>query len=124
MGQKFSGKDGSVTFASGYDDHVTGWTMDISTDILDCTDFDSAAKENVFGHYGWSGSYDAWMDDTTPVAGAGSFSPQTGSSTFLAITGRTFGGTIRVGGIGVSVPVGDMASASFDYTGTGVVTIA
>lgn len=118
MGNKITGKNGSVTFDTGYVLHVKSWTIDYIGDVIDTSDFvDSAAGYRTFlpGVTSWSGSYEATLDESTGVTGPGA---DPASATFTAASGRTYIGNIIVTSVSPSLVFDGEATVSISFQGT------
>ena len=116
-----SGKAGQVDAASEVLG-VKSWTLDYTSDPLDVTDFDDAGvKAYVIGGSGWSGSFEGFKDTTPlPLAGAAVtiklYESQTANQFW---TGSAF-----VTGIHINTAHDGIVTYSYDFQGTGALTVA
>ena len=118
-----SGTLGTVAFTSGYTTNAFKWDMTIESESLETTPFTPTSSFRTYtaGLLKWSGSYECYVDDTTPLPTAG----QTGSATLTAHTSRTYTGTILVNNSRVGVAAdGPSRTVTVSFDGTGVLTAA
>ena len=116
-----SGKAGQVDAAS----QVTGiksWTLDYTADPLETTDFaDAGVKSYVIGGTGWSGSFEGYKDGA-PLAIAGA------SVTLKLYESQTanqfWQGSAFIVGIHSSAAIDGVVTYSYDFQGTGALTVA
>ena len=116
-----SGKAGQVDAAS----QVTGiksWTLDYTADPLETTDFaDAGVKSYVVGGTGWSGSFEGYKDGA-PLAIAGA------SVTLKLYESQTanqfWQGSAFIVGIHSSAAIDGVVTYSYDFQGTGALTVA
>ena len=77
----------------------------------------------------WSGSYECLMDDTNPVLsdasnlGVGSTPTTSDIITLNAASGRSFYGVAIVTGVHPNVAVDGVMTVTYDFQGTGALTI-
>lgn len=118
---KISGKAGQVDAAS----EVVGiksWTLDYTIDTLDTTDFnDAGVRTYIVGCSGWSGSFEGYKDGAPlPLAGASVtlklYESQTANQFW---TGSAF-----ITGIHSNASHDGIVSYSYDFQGTGALTVA
>tara|TARA_Y100000310_G_scaffold323661_1_gene384375 strand:+ start:232 stop:597 length:366 start_codon:yes stop_codon:yes gene_type:complete len=115
------GYGGNVTFASGYVVHVRSWTLDYEGEALEVTDFgDAGVAAYIPGVKRWSGSYECVLDDTTVTVAPGAAAA---SATFTIATSQTLGGSIIVTAVRYSVDTQGLAIVTFDFQGSGALTI-
>ena len=99
---------------------IKAWTIDYTSDSLDATDFASlGVKKYIIGAFGWSGSFEGYK------AGI----PQT-LSTSSSITLKLYedattfwSGSAYITGVHGSNSFDGIVSYSYDYQGTGTLTI-
>ncbi len=118
-----SGKLGSVTFAAGYTTNCYKWDCTDSGEILDTTPFNPPGgyKTNTGGLKEFTGSYECWLDDTTPLPVA----LDTGAATFVAEGARKYTGDIRVQSTATGAATdGSSRAVTVSFTGTGPLTPA
>ena len=116
-----AGKAGQVDAAS----EVTGvksWTLDYTADTLETTDFaDAGVKSYIIGGSGWSGSFEG-LKDGAPLALAG-------ASVAIALkesqtATQKWTGSAFIMGIHASTSADGIVTYSYDFQGTGALTIA
>jgi len=126
------GYDGSVTVAAGAMGNAKAWSLDISQETVDTTDFGSAGwKESVSTLNSWSGSITAIFDASGTAEGALQTSLIAGSVVALALqmgdgTGSydVYTGNANITSQGVSNDVNGIVEVTFNFEGTGALTIA
>jgi len=132
-----SGKDGNITFASGYATKTTAWTLDIAVEDVDTTALGDDWRSRVNGVQEWSGTYTAQIDSTAFGGGGTGTTAVTqigvglapAAAVFIfdepAATDGSFLGTIMITGVSNSVSVGGGAATStFTFVGSGTLTVA
>ena len=101
---------------------IKSWTLDYTVDTLDATDFDDAGvRAYIVGCSGWSGSFEGFKDTTPlPLAGAAVtvklYESQTANQFW---TGSAF-----VTGIHINSSHDGIVTYSYDFQGTGALTVA
>ena len=126
------GYDGSVTVAAGAMGNAKAWSLDISQETVDITDFGSAGwKESVSTLNSWSGSITAIFDASGTAEGALQTGLIAGSVVALALqmgdgTGSydVYTGNANITSQGVSNDVNGIVEVTFNFEGTGALTIA
>ena len=126
------GYDGSVTVAAGAMGNAKAWSLDISQETVDTTDFGSAGwKESVSTLNSWSGSITAIFDASGTAEGALQTGLIAGSVVALALqmgdgTGSydVYTGNAHITSQGVSNDVNGIVEVTFNFEGTGALTIA
>jgi len=126
------GFDGSVTVASGAMGNAKAWSLDISQETIDVTDFGSNGwKESVSGLKSWSGSITAIFDASGTAEGALQTGLTAGSVVALDLqmgdgTGSydKYSGSANITGQSVSNDVNGIVEVTFNFEGTGAITIA
>ena len=128
------GNKGSVTVAGnvGAMDQAKAWSIDITKDTVDITSFGSGGwKESASTLKSWTGSLTAIFDES----GADEvdlIAALTGSSTMeisLQIgdgtgTHDVFSGNVNINGMSITNDVNGIVEATFNFEGTGALTIA
>ena len=119
------GQTGSVVFANGYVVNAKAFTLNITADEHDITDFESTAAwaEYMHGIKRWSGSFECFADDTTAIDTAGEWDVSEGTATFTASTGRTYAGSIIALTNDVTVNPADPNKVTVSFRGTGALTV-
>lgn len=115
-----SGKAGEVTYATGTVAGIKGWTLDYASDALETTDFgDSGRRTYISGLSGWSGSFEGNIDGIPKALGAE-------IALELKITqtdAQKYYGQAIITGSHPSVTVDGVAVISYDFQGTGELTV-
>ena len=123
----FSGVHGNVTWAgkASLPQNVHSWTMDIEHEAPEITPFSPTSDARVFTPlilYGWSGSFDLYLDHTTPPTVA----HITGIAANLVLhadTGYTFQGCAICEVVSITTPVDGVITATVNFRGTGPLDI-
>jgi hypothetical protein len=127
-----SGKDGSITFATGYVVDTTEWTVDAAAEEVETTALGDKWKTWIAGVKEWSGSYTALADDTlvatsgtVGVAGGTGFNlgNAAATATFKFGSNDSLTGTIFITGASANAAIGGTAS-SFTFTFRGTSTLS
>jgi len=126
------GYQGSVTVAAGAMGNAKAWSLDISQETVDITDFGSAGwKESVATLNAWSGSITAIFDASGTAEGALQTGLTAGSVVALALqmgdgTGSydVYTGNANITSQSVSNDVNGIVEVTFNFEGTGALTIA
>ena len=124
-GDRFSGKDGKLTFNSIVVD-IRNWTLSIEQDVKNTTDSQSAAngwEENIAGGFSrFTGSAEAFIEEGTafPTPGTSAAIKFTVDDSF-STTDREYTGTAILTRVGPAVDVfgGEAARKTLDFVGTG-----
>jgi len=120
----FSGVDGNVTWASrtslgATSQNVKSWSLDISTDELDTTDFSvSQWRTWISGLSEWSGSFEMNLDASNAITVTELY----GSASTITLqheTSFTITGSALVTGVSISEPVDDIVTATCNFRGSG-----
>lgn len=115
---EFSGMDGDVTFAAGYDSQVKSFDITDEVDIARTLNFDSATdyETTLTGAKRWSGSITADFDDSASAPASG----DAGAATLQCKTGKEWSGDIVVSEVTNSVEKsGEAVEISFNFEGNG-----
>ena len=126
------GHEGSVSVASGAMGNAKAWSLDVTQETVDITDFDSSGwKESTATLNSWSGSITAIFDASGTAEGALQTGLTGGSSVALELTlgGGTgsydvYSGSAIITGQSVTNDVNGIVEATFSFEGTGALTIA
>jgi predicted secreted protein len=126
------GHEGSVSVASGAMGNAKAWSLDVTQETVDTTDFDSNGwKESTATLNSWSGSITAIFDASGTAEGALQTGLTGGSSVALELTlgGGTgsydvYSGSAIITGQSVTNDVNGIVEATFSFEGTGALTIA
>ena len=113
-----SGKAGYVDTGSAVSG-IKSWTLDYNSDALETTDFaDAGVKSYIIGGSGWSGSFEGYKDGAPQaLAGAAVTLSLYEDATYLW-TGSAF-----ITGISASTSADGIVSYSYQFTGTGALTV-
>jgi len=101
---------------------IKSWTLDYTIDTLETTDFDDAGiRSYIVGCSGWSGSFEGYKM-TTPIGLAGA------AITIGLLESQTanqiWTGSAYITGIHPSTSFDGIVSYSYDFQGTGALTVA
>lgn len=126
------GYSGSVTVETGAMGNAKSWSLDISQETVDTTNFGSSGwKESTATLNGWSGSITAIFDASGTAEGALQTGLTAGSSVALDLqmgggTGSydKYSGSAIITGQSVTNDVNGIVEVTFNFEGTGAVTIA
>ena len=126
------GHEGSVTVASGSMGNAKAWSLDVTQETVDITDFDSSGwKESTATLNSWSGSITAIFDSSGTAEGALQTGLTGGSSVSLSLqlgdgTGDydVYSGSAIITGQSITNDVNGIVEATFSFEGTGALTIA
>lgn len=126
------GYDGSVTVESGAMGNAKSWSLDISSDTVDVTNFGSNGwKESESTLKSWSGSIVAIFDASGTAEGALKTGLTGGSSVTLSLqlgggSGSldVYSGEANITSISITNDVNGIVEATFNFEGTGALTIA
>jgi len=127
-----TGHSGSVTVASGAMGNAKAWSLDVTQETVDTTDFDSSGwKESTATLNSWSGSITAIFDASGTAEGALQTGLTGGSSVTLSLqlgggTGSydVYSGSAIITGQSITNDVNGIVEATFSFEGTGALTIA
>ncbi len=117
-----AGKAGQVD-APGSIAGIKSWTLDYTVDMLETTDFaDAGVRSYIPGLTGWAGSFEGFKD-TTPIA------LTTGAKITLKLyetqeASEFWTGDAFITGVHPSVGHDGIVSYSYDFQGTGALTVA
>ena len=122
------GSEGAVKVGANIVAEVRDWSLEETAETIDSTEMSDAAKTFEVGTTSWSGSVNAFWDETDS-SGQGAMT--VGSSVTLnlypegATSGDTFGsGTAIISSISKSGGIDGLVEASFSFQGTGALTWA
>ena len=125
------GYEGSVTVESGVMGNAKSWSIDISSDAVDTTNFGSNGwKESAQTLKSWSGSIVAIFDSSGTAEGALKTGLTDGSSVTLSLqlgggSGSldVYSGEANITSISMTNDVNGIVEATFNFEGTGALTI-
>lgn len=119
---EISGAEGSVTFSSGYDDHVFRWNISYVAEELEVTAFGDTGREYIGGFKSWSGSCEAWLCDGTSLSAPGT--KVSGTFIYATASGPVYygmKGDVVITSIEPSVHIdGSARSVVVNFRGSGV----
>lgn len=124
-----AGKGGSVTLGTAKITSLTNWKLDISGEIKDITSFDSNGwKENLSTLRGWNGSAEGHWNIKTDAPGQKAIQTAllngTVSQLKLMVNATdNYSGSALITKISIEEPVDDVVKFSFDFEGTGALTV-
>ena len=127
-----TGHSGSVTVASGSMGNAKAWSLDVTQETVDVTDFDSSGwKESAATLNSWTGSITAIFDASGTAEGALQTGLTGGSSVSLSLTlgggagsYDVYSGSAIITGQSITNDVNGIVEATFSFEGTGALTIA
>jgi len=100
---------------------IKEWSLDYITDAIETTDFgDSGARSYIAGASGWSGSF-AGYKDGAPLSIGSQYGIELAES---ATTTQMWLGNIIITAVHPSVNFDGVVEYSYDFQGTGVLTVA
>jgi hypothetical protein len=113
-----AGCGGSLTFTN-LTAGVKNWTVNYTCDVLETTDFaDNCKRTYIAGLSSWTATATAnW--DAANTADPG----DSATLTLTADTGKTYAGTAIMTGLSVNVAVDGVNSVTYNFQGTGTLTI-
>ena len=118
---QIAGKAGSVLVAAATVAGIKSWSVDYTGDPLDTTDFgDSGHRTYIPGIDGWSGRFEGFKDGAPQSIGT-EVALQLKES---ATAGQLYTGQAIITGAHPTVNVDGVVSVSYDFQGTGVLTVA
>lgn len=119
---RLAGTGGSVSVATNDIDGIKSWTLDQTFDALESTAFDSSAhRAYIPGLDGWSGSFEGYKNQAPLTIGteiALILEEVLDSGT------QCFSGSAIITGLHVTTAVDGLVAYSYDFQGTGALTIA
>ena len=126
------GHEGSVTVASGAMGNAKAFSLDINQETVDTTDFGSSGwKESQATLKSWSGSITAIFDESGTAEGALQTGLTAGSTVALDLqlgggTGSydKYSGSANITSQSVTNDVNGIVEVTFNFEGTGALTIA
>ena len=120
---KLAGKSGAVSYDTGTEIlGIKSWSIDYTTDALETTDFVSdGVRSYIAGCSGWSGSFEGYKDGAPPAITGSIY-----NASFLEAdtAGYVWTGSVLFTGIHPSVSFDGVVSYTWDFQGTGALTIA
>jgi len=127
-----TGHSGSVTVASGSMGNAKAWSLDVTQETVDVTDFDSSGwKESAATLNSWTGSITAIFDASGTAEGALQTGLTGGSSVALELqlgggagSYDVYSGNAIITGQSITNDVNGIVEATFSFEGTGALTIA
>lgn len=121
---KISGEDGACTFNSTTV-NITGWTVEVSSEVIDVTDSASSNGNKEFipsGWKEWHGTFEGFVEtgDTGLTVGAAA-----ATLVLTATSGTTWQGSAIITRKGVALDVvgAEAVKVSYDFQGTGALTL-
>lgn len=124
---KISGNAGTVKFNSA-EIKVTGWNLDIKTDVIDTTDSGDSTWKTFLpkGWKEWSGSFEGFQETGTADPAIG-----TSAAAVFGLTGTyasptiNYAGSIIITSVGTALQVvgTDAVKKTYTFQGTGAATL-
>ncbi len=124
---EIAGYGGNVTFVgvigSGLD--ARSWTLDLSADTPDITDFDDTGNWRVFltALKGWTATVDCVIDNADPVQPS-DVGTNAVLDLFLVAAGNNYTGNAICNSLSATVSVEGEATQTLSFQGTGALAIA
>lgn len=126
------GFDGSITVGAGAMGNAKAWSLDISQETIDTTDFSSDGwKKSVAGLKSWSGSVTAIFDASGTAEGALQTGLTSGSDVTLSLqlgagTGSydVYSGEAKITSQSVTNDVNGVVEVTFNFEGNGALSIS
>ena len=117
-----SGVTGNVLIGTATATGIKAWSVDYTIDTIESTDFaDAGIKNYILGASGWAGSFDGYKDGIGLVLATATVSLNLREST---TTGQVYTGNAFITGIHPSVSNDGIVTYSYDFQGTGALTVA
>ena len=119
-----AGTGGSILIGTTTGTGIKSWSLDYTVDMLESTDFaDAGVRNYIVGCRGWSGSFEGFKDglnSTLILATATCLLTLNESAT----SGQSYIGGAFITGVHPSVSFDGIVSYSFDFQGSGSLTVA
>ncbi len=115
-----AGTGGSV-LAAALATGIKSWSADYTVDVLETTDFgDAGVKSYILGCSGWAGSFEGFKDGVALPLSTTAIALQLKES---ATTGQVWTGQAYITGVHPSVSFDGIVQYSYDFQGTGALTV-
>lgn len=121
-----AGSEGKVFIGTDQVAEVKSWSMEVTSDTVDASIIGTQWRKNQATIKGWSGSFDAFWDETD-TTGQGALSA--GATVTLNLypegnsTGATYwSGDVIITSISYNAAFDGIVEASFNFTGTGALS--
>lgn len=121
-----AGSEGKVFIGTDQVAEVKSWSMEVTSDTVDASIIGTQWRKNQATIKGWSGSFDAFWDETD-TDGQGALSA--GATVTLNLypegdaTGATYwSGNVIITSISYNAAFDGIVEASFSFTGTGALS--
>ena len=124
-----SGKDGALTFATGYTVGCNGWTLEVTAEEVDTSPLGTAWKTGIGGVKSWGGTFNAIIHSASLTSVTDFDIADTPSSIELTFdttssTDGEFTGNVVITGASVNAAVeGGPQTITFTFKGTAGLTI-
>ncbi len=123
-----SGKSGLVVAGVGTGTTATGikaWSADYTIETIESTDFaDVGIKTYILGASGWAGSFDGYKDGVPLALSTATCALQLREQDAATATGAVWTGAAFITGIHANISFDGIVTYSYDYQGTGALTLA
>ena len=121
-----AGSEGKVFIGTNQVAEVKSWSMEVTSDTVDASVIGTQWRKNQATIKGWSGSFDAFWDETD-TTGQGALSAGATVTLNLYAEGNASGakywsGDVIVTSISYSASFDGIVEASFSFTGTGALS--
>ena len=121
-----AGSEGKVFIGTNQVAEVKSWSMEVTSDTVDASVIGTQWRKNQATIKGWSGSFDAFWDETD-TTGQGALSAGGTVTLNLYAEGNASGakywsGDVIVTSISYSASFDGIVEASFSFTGTGALS--
>lgn len=121
-----AGSEGKVFIGTNQVAEVKSWSMEVTSDTVDASVIGTQWRKNQATIKGWSGSFDAFWDETD-TTGQGALSAGGTVTLNLYAEGNATGakywsGDVIVTSISYSASFDGIVEASFSFTGTGALS--
>lgn len=121
-----AGSEGKVFIGMTQVAEVKSWSMEVTSDTVDASIIGTQWRKNQATIKGWSGSFDAFWDETD-ITGQGALSA--GATVTINLypegnaTGATYwSGDVIITSISYNAAFDGIVEASFSFTGTGALS--
>lgn len=121
-----AGSEGKVFIGTNQVAEVKSWSMEVTSDTVDASIIGTQWRKNQATIKGWSGSFDAFWDETD-TTGQGALSAGATVTLNLYPEGNASGakywsGDIIITSISYNAAFDGIVEASFSFTGTGALS--
>lgn len=126
-----SGREGTVKFSTNSIAEITGFTIDVTADLIEDTELADAAKTFLPNRYGWTANAECHWDETdTNGQLAAETALLAGTTVTLNLypegassTDKYISGTAYINSMSIAVSEGATIKRTISFTGTGAVSL-